>query len=295
MNTRLLSPLTLSLLLGVVSLSGCQTTSNTDSQKNDKLTSQQEAVNVQTLEATAVSFSELTSYELVIPSDVMVSVTPESQRLQSGAIDSAVVVFDIPANRGPLRLSIVSHIKESVFVPSAIIVGSDDEIYEVYEDTSFEYRKPRLHLDNRLVLETDFYPPELEDTVRLIIFTTDEAQQHSTPVIHPARLDAEGRGNYLPEAKDIDIPNSEVGSIEVSVTGIVQLDKPIEENNSTSLMQKQVVTKKAQPETEAFFNQSIKEAVEEGDISKALALLEEAKALNIESAEAAFIEAVNKK
>ncbi|MFA0233183.1 MalM family protein, partial [Vibrio sp. 10N.261.45.A7] len=63
----------------------------------------------------------------------------------------------------------------------------------------------------------EFFPPRTEDSVFLVVYTDQQEIGAFTDVIHPARLDAEGRGNYLPEVKDIPIPNANVGKIEVTI------------------------------------------------------------------------------
>ncbi|MCW1891132.1 MalM family protein [Vibrio chagasii] len=89
---------------------------------------------------------------------------------------------------------------------------------ERYSKDSFEYAKPRLHLGATvLLLKTISTSAD-----HLAGFTLKYSYRSSRPdgftdVIHPARLDAEGRGNYLPEVEDIPVPNSNVGKIEVAI------------------------------------------------------------------------------
>ena len=116
-------------------------------------------------------------------------------------------------------------------------------------------------------------------------------------VAHPARLDAEGRGNYLPEVKDIAIPNSEYGKVEVSIDRLgffKQLGSSSSaETNTKPAMAKSVEV--VQPETQKYYHQAITAAVESNDLNKAISLLEEAKALNVEGAQEIFVKAVNAK
>lgn len=54
-----------------------------------------------------------------------------------------------------MTLTITSEIGDSVFYPHVMIVDAQGQVVETYENTVFEYRKPRLHLGNRLVAELD--------------------------------------------------------------------------------------------------------------------------------------------
>ncbi|MGB1280910.1 MAG: transcriptional regulator, partial [Vibrio cyclitrophicus] len=112
--------------------------------------------------------------------------------------------------------------------------------------------------------------------------------------IHPARLDAEGRGNYLPEVKDIPIPNANVGKIEVTIdkASFFSIGSSNSESNAKPAVAK---IDTIQPETQTYYHNAIQTAVTEDNIPKALSLLDEAKALGIEGAQEVFVKAVNKK
>ncbi|MCW8335807.1 MalM family protein, partial [Vibrio paucivorans] len=174
----------------------------------------------------------------------------------------------------------------------AIIVDKNGKELESYEGSDFEYKKPRLHLGNRIVAEKDFYPPNGEESVYLIVYSKPSDLNGTTDVIHPARLDAEGRGNYLPEVKDIPIPHANVGRIEIDIEGAGRMI--IGTDNSTKEPYKKAPVD-AQPETQSYYHNAIKKAVEADDLPKALSLLDEAKALNIEGAQEVFVKAVNSK
>ncbi|MGL6312278.1 MalM family protein [Vibrio sp. WXL103] len=238
--------------------------------------------------------SELQAQPLRLPSSAIVNITSNSQSIDMLGIEGRVAVFELPADRGEYTLNITSRISKTAFVPHALVVDKQGRIIEYYGADLFEYRKPRLHLGNRLELKTDFYPPRDLESVFLIVYTTDKDVQGHTDVIHPARLDAEARGNYLPEVADIKIPNSAYGEVEVSI------DKSsfFSFSNSSESEVKSVTTQPevlAQPETTSYYLQAIEAAVNAEDIPKALALLDEAKALNVEGAQEAFVKAVNSK
>lgn len=73
--------------------------------------------------------------------------------MRNQVIASPVALFEIPADRGQMTLTITSEISDSVFYPHVMIVDAQGQVVESYEEVTFEYRKPRLHLGNRLVAE----------------------------------------------------------------------------------------------------------------------------------------------
>ncbi|MGC9458394.1 MalM family protein, partial [Vibrio genomosp. F10 str. 9ZD137] len=64
---------------------------------------------------------------------------------------------------------------------------------------------------------------------------------------------------------------------------------------SSDLSESSKSTDTLNPDQQSFYIDSIERAVNAGMLDKALALLEEAKALNVEGAQEAFIKAVNSK
>lgn len=272
------------VLSGCVALAGCQ--------------SPEIIQQVQTAQAEQVeSISALQAVTMKLPSSTIVEITPQSQALKYQNINSHVAMFELPADRGDYSITITSMIEDTAFVPSAIIVDKNGRELESYGSDKFEYTKPRLNLGNRLVAEVDFFPPTHTESVYLIVYTDKSDLGKATMVAHPARLDAEGRGNYLPEVKDIAIPNSEYGKVEVSIDRL-GFFKQLGSSSSAETNTKPVMAKSVevvQPETQKYYHRAISAAVESNDLNKAISLLEEAKALNVEGAQEIFVKAVNAK
>ncbi|PML59913.1 MalM family protein [Vibrio lentus] len=269
------------MLSGCVALAGCQ--------------SAQVVEQVQVAQAEQVnSIAGLQFAAMKLPSSVIFDVTPESQHLNYQSINSPVVAVELPANRGEYSLTISSLIGDTAFVPRAVIYDKNGKELESYSQSDFEYKKPRMHLGNRLVAEKEFFPPRTEDSVFLVVYTDQQEIGGFTDVIHPARLDAEGRGNYLPEVKDIPIPNGNVGKIEVTIdrASFFSFGSSSSESNAKPAAAK---IDTIQPETQTYYHNAIQTAVSEDNIPKALSLLDEAKALGIEGAQEVFVKAVNKK
>lgn len=274
------------MISGCVALSGCQ---STEIIEQVQVAQAQQAQNV----------SQLQSVKMKLPSAAIVDITPQSQIFNYQGINSPVAVFELPADRGEFAITITSMIDKTAFVPRAVILDKNNREIERFEKSDFEYKKPRLSQGNRLVAETEFFPPVGLDTVYLVVYTDPADVTSSTDVIHPARLDAEARGNYFPEAKDIPIPNANTGKIEVSLDSVSIFS--IGSNNTQTATPAVVGTsttkavESVQPETQAYYHNAIREAVATGNIPKALSLLDEAKALGIEGAQEVFVQAVNSK
>ena len=270
------------MLSGCVALAGCQ--------------SAQVIEQVQIAQAEQVnSIAGLQFASMKLPSSAIFDVTPNSQILNYQGINSPVVAIELPANRGEYSIKVTSIIGETAFVPNAVIYDKNGRELERYGKGSFKYAKPRLHLGNRLVAEKDFYPPTTSESVYLVIYTEQQDLDGFTDVIHPARLDAEARGNYLPEMEDIPVPNANVGKIEVTIdkASFFSFGSSSSESNAKPAAATKIDT--IQPETQTYYHNAIQAALDADNIPKALSLLDEAKALGIEGAQEVFVKAVNKK
>ncbi|OED74301.1 MalM family protein [Vibrio splendidus] len=270
------------MLSGCVALAGCQSAEVMEQVQ----VAQAEQVN---------SVSGLQFAKMKLPSSAIFDITTDSQVFNYQDINSRVAAIELPADRGEYSIKITSMIGDTAFVPRAVIYDKNGKELESYGKEDFEYQKPRLHLGNRLVTEHDFYPPTTAESVYLIVYTDQADLGGFTDVIHPARLDAEGRGNYMPEAKDIPVPNGNVGKIEVTIdrASFFSFGSSSSESNAKPAAATKIDT--IQPETQTYYHNAIQTAVSEDNIPKALSLLDEAKALGIEGAQEVFVKAVNKK
>jgi maltose operon protein len=266
-------------LLCSLLVTGCQSTQVVDLSQPDMMT--------------VSSIEQLQSQKINLPSSTKIIVSDSTQSLESADINSPTVKIELPVYQGPLSVEVTSYIEDSVFSPLAKIVdGKGNELLTV-PASSFSYEKPRLGQGNRLISEFSFFPPSNIDKAYLLVYTDNAELEKQTEVIHPARLDAEARGNYFPEAKDISIPHTKTGELLVDL-------QPYSAGSFFGLnTEKKEVTQtkpiEANSDTKAYYFSSIEQAVTDNDIPKALALLDEAKALNIEGAQKVFVKAVNSK
>ncbi|MGL5472132.1 MAG: MalM family protein [Shewanella sp.] len=266
---------------GCIALTGCQNSAVIEQTTSNV---QQDIQQISQLQAIKVKF----------PSSTKVALSNETQYLRNQMVASPVALFEIPADRGQMTLTITSEIGRSVFYPHVMIVDAQGQVVESFDDSVFEYRKPRLHLGNRLVAELNFYPPQGYQSLFVLVYTKQQDLQDVTYVAHPARIDAEARGNHLPEVKDIAVPHALTGMIELEVSGpsffsfVRSEERQVTTSSDTAKTQLQV-----QPDTQAYYFSSIEQAVKANDLPKALSLLDEAKALGIEGVQEVFVQAVN--
>ena len=252
----------------LAALTGCQSTDVIQPQTNGM---QQEIA----------QFSAIQTVSVELPSKSKVTITKDTQYLRYGDIDSPVAAFKVPANQGTLAFTVTSEIGDEVFVPSVKVFTENGELLADITADKFESLEPRLAWGYRLESEFKVVPLSGETSLVVLVYTDKENLGNTTPIKHPAKLDAERRGNYFP-IDDVQVPNSVEGTIELAV-------------ESTGQVVEQKAEIAVQPETENYYLSEIEKAVAEDNIPKALSLLDEAKALNIKGAQEAFVKAVNSK
>jgi len=263
------------LVTSLLVLSGCQSA--------DMITQQTALSQVNTVGGLSFNY-------LKVPSSKSVVISEDTQVLSNTLMNSPVAAFELPANRGKLDIKITSQITDSVFSPLVIILDKQGNVIDKYDASFFEYRRAKLILADRLVAELDFYPPTGLKSVDMLIYTDKKELSKVTMAVHPGRAMAEAKGDYFPELKDIAKPHVKTGLLLVEVDGASRSLVDKKTTKSVDMTRKKI---EPQAETATFYKVAIQTAVEEHNLPKALSLLDEAKALNIEGAQEIFIHAVN--
>lgn len=140
----------------------------------------------------------LTILTAKVPSEHNFSINRNTQKFEIDGVTSPVTAVALPSTAGALDITVTSRIGKTAFAPFVAIIRDDGTIVERYQFELFEYQKPRFHLGNRLTLNFVYVPVAMDSELTLVVYTKPEMIGGSVPVIHPARLDAEARGNYLP-------------------------------------------------------------------------------------------------
>ncbi|OOE33150.1 hypothetical protein BZG06_01020 [Salinivibrio kushneri] len=224
---------------------------------------------------------------LEMDKEIKVAVTTQTQVLDIHSIDSPGVIFELPMVKNGLDINIEAEINDSVFVPSAKVINQSGDIRAELDDRGLVYLKPRLADGNRLQGNIKVHPQIGDSALYLVIFTDKDKLDETVAVSHPAKLDAEGRGNYFPEVGDIQVPRALTGtfSIEAAALGARTSDQSI-------VLPALSATERPQQESVTFYHQAIRAAIADNDVDKAMGLLRDAEQLGITDADQVFRDAM---
>lgn len=214
-------------------------------------------------------------------------------RLDTGLGRGPVAAFTLPADRGTLEITLQSLVNEhnEVFVPNVLVLDEGLNPAAFYPADAFPFAPGRLLLDNRLEGRIRLTPMPGQQRIHLLVFTRAEDLARHTMMPHPAKVHARAMGNQPPDIPDVRVSHQPRGQLQLKVAA--------EQKQSAQVIGQQPPAATAAgpaaaplPDTEAYFTQAIRTAAGQGDIDKALSLLEEAERLGVGSARRTFVEAV---
>ncbi|WP_234496188.1 MalM family protein [Vibrio maritimus] len=292
--------------LGLMALLGCSSATDVSNQVS--------SVELATISAT----SSVQWNNVSVPSAFTFEFNDLSQQLNNAEIDSRVAGFSFKPEAQTINIAITAPMKnKNVFAPSLALYDQDFKLLKVYSSSAFKYDRNDFIKGEVLFGEVSVTLPLSTTRVNAVIFTTDEDIAKTTTVIHPAKAMAIAKRNEPPLIADPVVSHSDSGFVNVKLSvpssfSLLpssnkapatpaeaidpQLNGTVAAASATAVAastSKSEVT--AQPETQNYYISSIEAAVKADDIPKALALLEEAKALNVEGAQDAFVKAINAK
>ncbi|TMX35723.1 MalM family protein [Vibrio sp. Hep-1b-8] len=269
----------------------------------------------QNVSQVAESYSEIEWVKVEPTKRINFSIDEKNQNYQFPTGMSPIAAFDINTQGKELELEIISHFKKSVFYPNALLLNENNQVLKAFSTEDFEYKHAYGLEGDRLTTEITIQPVG-QQRVKLLIYTTPELTKGKSEILHPVKLDAIARGNYPPDVPNPIIPHAQHGllSIVAKVDSAVVVEEPLTVSSTDTAQQKfkgELAAQEKQStatrsvvassdaslslsvEQQQFYLTSIENAVKVGMLDKALALLEEAKALNVEGAQQVFIKAVN--
>ncbi|WP_206744475.1 MalM family protein, partial [Salinivibrio sp. PR932] len=224
---------------------------------------------------------------ITMDKEIKIAVTTQTQVLDIYSIDSPGVIFDLPMVKNGLAINIEAEVNDSVFVPSAKVINQSGDIRAELDDDGLVYLKPRLADGNRLQGNIKVHPQIGDSSLYLVIFTDKDKLNETVAVSHPAKLDAEGRGNYFPEVGDIQVPRALTGTFSIEATALGA------RNNAQSIVLPALsATESPQQESVSFYHQAIRAAIADNDVDKAMGLLRDAEQLGITDADQVFRDAM---
>jgi maltose operon protein len=174
---------------------------------------------------------------------------------------------------------------KSVLAPYVVTLDKNFNVVEQYKLDSFSILYGDAFDKNRYETTLSL---DASVTPYFVIYTDSSSVGQEIKIPHPAKVRAVESGEPLPIVTDLKYEHAYVGDLIVkietlSLNNTVMKKKPEYESEIVS----------AQPESAVFYKTAIQTAVKEGNIPKALSLLDEAKVLNIDGAQEAFVNAIN--
>ena len=248
------------------------------------------------------------------------------QSLNIAGISGPVAAYSVPANIGELNLTLTSEVNKqtSVFAPNVLILDQNMVPSAFFPSSYFTYQEPGVMSADRLEGVMRLTPALGQQKIYVLVFTTPQDLQRTTTLVDPAKAYAKGTGNAVPDIPDpiarhvadgkvtLKVKNSTGSSVLVGPLFGSSGPAPVTVGNTAAptysapaavavapvVAPPPAPAAKSEPmlnDTERYFNAAIKQAVEKGDIDKALKLLNEAERLGSTSARATFISSVKGK
>ena len=244
------------------------------------------------------------------------------QRLDVAGITGPVAAYSVPANIGELTLTLSSEVNKqtSVFAPNVLILDQNLTPSAYFPSSYFTYQAPGVMSADRLEGVMRLTPALGQQKLYVLVFTTNNDLQQTTTLLDPAKAYAKGVGNAVPDVPDpiarhttdgllkLKVKTNSSSSVLVGPLFGSSGPGPVTVGNTaapaTAYTAPAVAApapapaKKSEPmlnDTESYINNAIKDAVEKGDVDKALKLLDEAERLGSTSARSTFISSVKGK
>ncbi len=255
------------------------------------------------------------------------------QQLNVPGISGPVAAYSVPANIGELNITLTSEVNKDarVYAPNVLILDQNMTPSAYFPSSYFAYQEPGVMSANRLEGVMRLTPALGQQKIYVLVFTTPQDLQQTTQMVDPAKAYAKGNGNAVPDIPDpiarhvtdgtlkLKVKTNSSSSILVGPLFGSSGPAPVAVGNTAApvytapaaapaatatvatagaVAAAPAPAAKSEPvlnDTESYFNNAIKQAVKEGNIDKALKLLNEAERLGSTSARSTFIGSVKGK
>ncbi|MGF1691038.1 MalM family protein [Photobacterium kagoshimensis] len=236
------------------------------------------------------SIDQITWTPIQLPSTTKFTIDGTSQHLNNPLSKSGIAAFTVPANRGAITIELKSYANKTIYSPTIQIYNSKNQLVQEYTSAQFKYEPAAMLEDDRLVGKFTFLPPLTEKEARILVFSTPEDIVKSTTVLHPAKAYAIARSTQPPEIADPIVQHSgSKGQFSLMLSSPSMANNQIVSNGPAGDHAPTI------KETKGYYLNSIENAVNNGDLNKAMKLLDEAERLGIADARPTFINAVEAK
>lgn len=221
--------------------------------------------------------------------------SPSSKVIQFATGKSYAEGIHIPVSLSPTTVAIQSSVEgQSVLVPSTVILNEQFQIIDALDSTAMHY-SPRQLLGSASYTGEITLPVRYLDGSRptyLVVFTTSRDRNGSTKIENPNDMAIQA-GNIeanIAQNTDYRLAHSAIGSvtIKMDLTRVEQVKDQLERQTQATHYVDTRSEDISQTVQSAYHN-SIKNAVEQGNFSKALAYVEEAEKSGITGMRSVFI------
>lgn len=232
----------------------------------------------------------------------------------AAGVTGALAAYSLPANIGELNVTLTSEVANNqVFAPNVLVLDENLRPAAWFPSKFFTYQQPGVMTPDRLEGLMKLTPVPGQRKIYLLVFTTEQDLTQTTTLLDPAKAYAKGTSNAVPDIPDPIARHSRTGTLKLKVktsSGSSILvgplfgssgPAPVMIGSTQAAASAPVTTSPATKnapimnDTESYFNQNIRQAVEQGNIDKALKLLDEAERLGSTTARPTFISSVKGK
>jgi maltose operon protein len=214
--------------------------------------------------------------------------------------------FEFSPRSGKVKVTLSSKmLKNQVFAPTVQLLDKDYQVSKTIPLADFKVHYSDMFNANRYWYE---FEVDAQDLPYMVVYTDPSLIGSTITVPHPARVRADESGEPRPIVTDPKFTYSYTGELHLEVQTLslgsraptapsAQASSAVVAAGATAAVSSEKVAApaKIQPETQQYYHTAIEKAVADGNIPKALSLLDEAKALNIEGAQEIFVKAINAK
>jgi len=203
-------------------------------------------------------------------------------------------------------------VDHKLFAPNVLVLDENLQPAAWFPSRFFTYQQPGVLSADRLEGTMKLSPAPGQQKIYLLVFTTASDLAQTTTLVDPAKAYARGTGNAVPDIPDpvaahsrsgrlkLKVSTSSASSILVGPLFGSSAPQPVTVGNTQAAAPAAMRTTPAahmalENDTEHYFNQNIRKAVDKGNIDKALKLLDEAERLGSRTARQTFISSVKGK
>ncbi|OXX39429.1 transcriptional regulator [Vibrio sp. V09_P4A23P171] len=203
--------------------------------------------------------------------------------------------FQLPQRSAKVQIQLSSYMfDKAVFLPKLIMLDQTFNIVSEIDLPKFKIKTSDAFTRTQYYVNVQV---DSKQTPYFIIYSPEQYFGKTIKVDHPAKVRAKDLGEAMPMVTDPTYISSHFGQFKLEIKTLSlqshqtkrKIEKPASEQTAVA------VAVVVQIETKKYYISAIENAVNTGDVAKALSLLDEAKMLNVDGAQQAFIKAVNAK